>query len=66
MKNAPKGTLVNAVGAGDSMVAGFLAGWEEKRDYMHAFHMGIAAGSASAFSSQLATKEEIYNIYHAL
>ena len=38
---APKGTLVNAVGAGDSMVAGFIAGWGQKRDYLHAFKMGI-------------------------
>ena len=50
MAPAPKGDLVNAVGAGDSMVAGFLAGWMEKKDYVHAYHMGIAAGSASAFS----------------
>ena len=47
---APKGTLVNAVGAGDSMVAGFTAGWIEKKDYRHAFYMGVSAGSASAFS----------------
>ena len=64
--NAPKGTLVNAVGAGDSMVAGFLAGWEEKRDYLHAFRMAVAAGSASAFSELLATKEEIENLYTTL
>ena len=56
---APKGTLVNAVGAGDSMVAGFTAGWIEKKDYRHAFYMGVSAGSASAFSEYLATKEEI-------
>ena len=64
--NAPKGTLVNAVGAGDSMVAGFLAGWEEKRNYAHAFRMAVAAGSASAFSELLATKEEIENLYNTL
>lgn len=46
---APKGTLVNGVGAGDSMVAGFMAGWMEKQDYEHAFHMGVATGSAGAF-----------------
>lgn len=56
---APKGTLVNAVGAGDSMVAGFLAGWIEQKSYEYAFRMGLAAGSASAFSEMLATKEEI-------
>ena len=60
---APKGTLVNGVGAGDSMVAGFVAGWLEKRDYKHAFYMGVSAGSASAFSENLATKEEIEAVY---
>lgn len=60
---APQGTLVNGVGAGDSMVAGFLAGWFTKQEYEYAFHMGISAGSASAFSENLATKEEIENVY---
>ena len=60
---APKGTLVNGVGAGDSMVAGFIAGWMEKHSYEHAFHMGVSAGSASAFSELLATKEEIQTVY---
>ena len=60
---APKGTLVNAVRAGDSMVAGFTAGWIEKKDYRHAFYMGVSAGSASAFSEYLATKEEIMDLY---
>ena len=66
MQPAPKGTLVNAVGAGDSMVAGFVAGWTRKQDYRHAFRMGISAGSASAFSDLLASKEEIYRIYDSL
>ncbi len=66
MQPAPKGTLVNAVGAGDSMVAGFVAGWTQNQDYRHAFYMGISAGSASAFSDLLATKEEIYAIYQTL
>lgn len=60
---APKGKLVNGVGAGDSMVAGFMAGWLKKQEYEYAFHMGIAAGSASAFSDNLATKEEIQKVY---
>lgn len=60
---APQGRLVNAVGAGDSMVAGFVAGWLEKQDYEHAFHMGVAAGSASAFSEYLATREEVEALY---
>lgn len=62
----PKGTLVNAVGAGDSMVAGFLAGWTEAKDYDHAFRMGLSAGSASAFSDNLATKEEVKAAYNSI
>lgn len=60
---APKGTLVNGVGAGDSMVAGFMAGYMERQDYRHAFYMGLAAGSASAFSENLAAREEIERVY---
>ena len=63
---APKGVLVNAVGSGDSMVAGFTAGWMEKKDYRHAFYMGVAAGSASAFSEYLATKDEIMELYQKI
>ena len=63
---APEGKLVNSVGAGDSMVAGFLAGWLESGDYVHAFKMGISAGSASAFSENLATKEEVLALYKKL
>ena len=59
---APKGKLVNGVGAGDSMVAGFLTGWLEEKEYAHAFCMGIAAGSASAFSENLATKDEVMQV----
>ncbi len=50
---APKGKVVNSVGAGDSMVAGFLYGYLVFYDYEKAFHMGIATGSASAFSEGL-------------
>lgn len=60
---APKGVLVNGVGAGDSMVAGFMAGWLERQDYEHAFCMGVASGSASAFSENLATAEEIGQVF---
>ena len=63
---APKGKLINGVGAGDSMVAGFLAGWMRKKDYRYAFHMGMAAGSASAFSEFLATREEVMAVYRQL
>ena len=63
---APKGKLVNGVGAGDSMVAGFLAGYMEKNDYEYAFKMGLSAGSASAFSEYLATKEEVKEVLKQL
>lgn len=56
---APKGKVVNTVGAGDSMVAGFLAGYLQTGDMESALKWGIAAGSAGAFSKNLATKEEI-------
>lgn len=64
--DAPKGELVNAVGAGDSMVAGFIAGWEECGNYEHAFKMAVCAGSASAFSEGYATKEEVRKLYEKL
>lgn len=60
---APKGQLVNAVGAGDSMVAGFMAGYLEKQDYEYAYQMGASTGSASAFSENLATKEEVMEVF---
>lgn len=56
---APEGTVVNSVGAGDSMVAGFITGYITTQDYKQAFKMGVATGSASAFSTQLAVKEEV-------
>lgn len=56
---APKGTVVNSVGAGDSMVAGFITGYLDKKDYKEAFAMGVCTGSASAFSVELATKAEV-------
>ena len=63
---APKGTLVNSVGAGDSMVAGFLAGYLAEHDYEHAFRMGVAAGSASAFSENLAARSEVEELLSLL
>lgn len=57
---APKGKLINSVGAGDSMVAGFITGYTESQgDFKTAFHMGVATGSASAFSENLATRPEV-------
>ena len=55
----PKGKARHSVGAGDSMVAGFLAGWLERRDYAAAHRMGAAAGSATVFSDGLATGPEV-------
>lgn len=55
----PKGKLVNAVGAGDSMVAGFVAGYKKTESYENAFYMGLCTGSASAFSEKLATEAEV-------
>ncbi|MDE6602588.1 MAG: 1-phosphofructokinase [Lachnospiraceae bacterium] len=62
----PEGRLVNGVGAGDSMAAGFVAGWLEKQDYAHAFYMGMAAGSATAFSEGLADGEKIRELYRGM
>ncbi|WP_417137983.1 1-phosphofructokinase [Paratractidigestivibacter faecalis] len=59
---AAKGTVVNSVGAGDSCVAGFLAGLMETGSYQTAFQMGLAAGSASAFSDHLATRPEVEDL----
>lgn len=58
-----KGTLKNSVGAGDSMVAGFLAGYEKEKNPETAFRLGSAAGSATAFHEDLATKEQIEELY---
>ena len=56
---APDGKVVNSVGAGDSMVAGFIAGYIKTKDYEYALKMGIATGSASAFCENLAEKGEV-------
>lgn len=64
--NAPKGKVINSVGAGDSMVAGFLAGYMQSGNLKKAFNMGVAAGSASAFSKFLATKQEVLDLVSAL
>ena len=45
------------------MVAGFMTGWMEKQDYEHAFRMGVATGSASAFSEYLAGREQVEDVY---
>ena len=55
----PKGKVVNSVGAGDSMVAGFVAGWMQTKSYAFALRLGTACGSATAFSLGLATRKKI-------
>jgi 1-phosphofructokinase len=56
------GKLVNSVGCGDSMVAGFVAGYISKNDYAYALKLGTACGNATAFSPELATKDEVMDI----
>lgn len=63
---APKGKVINTVGAGDSMVAGFLTGFLKTNKYENALKMGIATGSASAFSENLATEEDVEKILHQM
>lgn len=62
----PKGEVKNSVGAGDSMVAGFIAGYLTNNNYEEALKMGTAAGSASAFSEGLATKEKVISLLSLL
>lgn len=62
-RKPPKGTVKNSVGAGDSMVAGFTAGYLKSGSYEEALKLGTAAGSASAFSDGLATREAIMELY---
>ena len=57
--SAPQGRVINSTGAGDSMVAGFLAGYLKTGSLREAFRVGVAAGSASAFSDRLATRQEV-------
>ncbi|MDO5417822.1 MAG: 1-phosphofructokinase [Lachnospiraceae bacterium] len=61
-----KGTVRNSVGAGDSMVAGFVAGFLENGDFGHALKLGTAAGGATAFSDGLGTRERIMELYETL
>lgn len=59
-----EGKRVNSVGCGDSMVGGFIAGYIEKKDYAYALKLGSACGNATAFSSELATRDEIINVFN--
>ena len=60
-----KGKLINSVGCGDSMVAGFTAGYIKTADYSYALRLGSACGNATAFSEKLATREEIERVFNA-
>lgn len=62
----PKGTVVNSVGAGDSMLAGFVAGYLQSGSYRDALRLGTACGSATAFSLGLATRAEIDALFARL
>ena len=62
----PKGTVRNSVGAGDSMVAGFVAGYMKTKNYETALKMGTAAGSATAFSDGLAKAADIEALFKGL
>ena len=64
--NVPKGKVKNSVGAGDSMVAGFIAGYLEVNDIERGFKLGVATGSASAFSEGLATKDYVYELLNQI
>lgn len=63
---APSGTVLNSVGAGDSMLAGFLAGYLQKGTYAAALRYGVAAGSATAFSARLADRASILRLLERL
>jgi 1-phosphofructokinase len=60
--NVPTGEVKSSVGAGDSMVAGFLSTYQNTNDLKRAFHYSVAAGSATAFSIGLCTREKIEDI----
>lgn len=64
--SSPKGKVINSVGAGDSMVAGFICGYERYKDYEKALKLGIAAGSASAFSEGIAQREKVESLMKLL
>ncbi|NVY95737.1 1-phosphofructokinase [Lactobacillus sp. DCY120] len=64
--NAPKGTVQNSVGAGDSMIAGFVGTYMQTQDALESFHQGAACGSATAFSQDLATLDKIKTVYQQI
>lgn len=63
---APKGTIVNTVAAGDSMIAGFIHRYLETADYADSLKFAVASGSATAFSKWIATPKLINELYNAI
>lgn len=63
---AIQGTLINSVGAGDAMVAGFLAGYLKTKSYEDALCLGTATGCATAFEERFASEEKIMKLYKQL
>ena len=61
-----RGEVKNSVGAGDSMVAGFIAGYLSRLDYHETLKLATAAGGATAFSNGLATQAKIYELLKQL
>ncbi|MCF6409335.1 1-phosphofructokinase [Pseudalkalibacillus salsuginis] len=64
--NVPKGKVVNSVGAGDSVVAGFVSSYLNHGNILEAFQYGVAAGSASAFSLEFCTKKEVEELFQTI
>ena len=64
--NTPKGKLISSVGAGDSMIAGFLYGINNEMEILEAYKYGIASGSATAFTKNLATFEQMKNLLNEI
>ncbi|MTW84578.1 1-phosphofructokinase [Virgibacillus dakarensis] len=60
---APKGTVVNTVGSGDSLVSGFIASYINNGDPVQAFRYGVASGSATAFQADLCKKEDVMKLF---
>ncbi|MGA8941679.1 MAG: 1-phosphofructokinase [Thermoactinomyces sp.] len=66
MSDVPKGKVIHSVGAGDSMVAGFIAQYEQTGDVLKAFKTAVAAGSATAFSQDLCRKELVEQLQKSI
>lgn len=63
LQKAPEGAAVNSTGAGDSTVAGFVAGYGREKNFEYALKLGVASGSATAFSDDIAERETIEKTY---